>query len=52
MTIDPPIPAAELDWRTTDQEEIERRRQRARDERPRVVNLDPRHPIFSNFAVH
>jgi SNF2 family DNA or RNA helicase len=52
MTIDPPIPATELDWRTTDQEEIERRRQRARDERPRVVNRDPRHPIFSNFDVH
>src|SRR5262245_35733914 len=52
MTTDPLLPAPELDWRTTDQDEIERRRQRARDERPRVVNRDPRHPIFSNFDVH
>ena len=47
-----PNPASEQDWRTTDQQEVERRRERAREERPRVVNRDPRHPIFSNFDVH
>ncbi len=44
--------AGELDWRTTDQQEVERRRARALEERPRVENRDPRHPIFSNFDVH
>lgn len=48
-------PASEIpahDWRTTDAQEIERRRQRARDERMRIVNLHPKHPVCSNFAVH
>jgi len=40
------------DWRTTDQDEVERRRQRARDEAPRVENLSAEQPIFSNFRVH
>src|SRR5256885_3494090 len=39
------------DWRTTDTDEINRRRQRGRDEAFTVSNLDPRHPIFSNFRV-
>jgi hypothetical protein len=39
------------DWRTTDVDEINRRRLRARDEQPRIRNLDPRQPIFSNFEV-
>lgn len=39
------------DWRTTDQDEIERRRQRARDEQPEVENRTPDHPIFGNFRV-
>lgn len=39
------------DWRTTDQDEIERRRQRARDERPSIENTTPDHPIFGNFRV-
>jgi hypothetical protein len=39
------------DWRTTDEDEINRRRLRAPEERPRIRNLDPRHPIFSNFEV-
>ncbi len=39
------------DWRTTDQDEIERRRLRARQEQPRIRNLDPKHPVFSNFEV-
>ncbi len=52
MTPAKPISAGELDWRTTDQQEVERRRARAIEERPRVVNRDLRHPIFSNFDVH
>jgi superfamily II DNA or RNA helicase len=38
-------------WRTTDEDEITRRRQRAQTESLRVRNLDQRFPIFSNFAV-
>src|SRR6266478_993490 len=39
------------DWRTTDEDEINRRRARAQAEDFRVSNSDPRHPIFSNFRV-
>ncbi len=45
-----PVPPAG-DWRTTDQDEILRRTQRAIDEKHSVTNLHPEHPIFSNFAV-
>jgi len=38
-------------WKTTDEDEIARRRLRARAEFLRVRNLDARYPIFSNFAV-
>ena len=38
-------------WRTTDEDEINRRRVRAQTEELKVRNLDRRHPIFSNFAV-
>ena len=38
-------------WRTTDEDEINRRRLRARTEEFRISNLDPQHPIFSNFRV-
>ncbi len=38
-------------WRTTDEEEIAKRRYRAQTESLRVQNLDPAFPIFSNFAV-
>jgi hypothetical protein len=38
-------------WRTTDEDEINRRRARARTEDFRISNSDPRHPIFSNFRV-
>ena len=38
-------------WRTTDQDEINRRRQRARTEEFRISNMDARHPVFSNFRV-
>jgi len=39
------------DWRTTDEDEILKRRVRARAERHRIVNLDARHPVFSDFEV-
>jgi superfamily II DNA or RNA helicase len=39
------------DWRTTDHDEINKRRWRAQTEAPRVIRLDRRHPIFSNFRV-
>jgi superfamily II DNA or RNA helicase len=38
-------------WRTTDEDEITRRRYRAQTESLQVKNLDPHFPIFSNFAV-
>ncbi len=44
------IPAAS-DWRTTDEDEINRRRKRALEESFHIRNRDPRHPIFSNFDV-
>jgi hypothetical protein len=44
------VPSAH-DWRTTDEEEVERRRIRAHTERFTIRNLDPRHRIFSNFRV-
>ncbi len=40
------------DWRTTDDQEVLKRRLRAREDKARIVNLDPGHPVFSNFAVH
>ncbi|MEO5915104.1 MAG: DEAD/DEAH box helicase [Luteolibacter sp.] len=45
-----PLPSA-ADWRTTDQDEILRRVQRARDEKHGITNLHPEHPVFSNFRV-
>ena len=38
-------------WRTTDEDEINRRRERARLESFAIQNSDPAHPIFSNFRV-
>jgi superfamily II DNA or RNA helicase len=38
-------------WRTTDEDEIAKRRYRAQNESLRVRNLDPAFPIYSNFAV-
>jgi len=46
-----PIPISATDWRTTDQDEILRRIQRARDEKHSISNLDPEAPIFSSFSV-
>ncbi|MGA2264566.1 MAG: SNF2-related protein, partial [Acidobacteriota bacterium] len=42
---------SEHDWRTTDADEIARRRYRARTEPLRVRNIEPQFPIFSNFEV-
>jgi len=47
---DLPLPTAS-DWRTTDQDEIFRRIQRAREEKHLITNLQPEQPIFSTFAV-
>ena len=38
-------------WRTTDEDEVNRRRLRAESELFRIVNEDPSHPIFSTFRV-
>src|SRR5512141_2710696 len=38
-------------WRTTDEDEINRRRLRAQTEEFRISNVDPRHPVYSNFRV-
>ncbi|MCX6878735.1 MAG: DEAD/DEAH box helicase [Verrucomicrobia bacterium] len=46
----PTPPAA--DWRTTDADEINRRIQRARDEKHTITNLHPDHPVFSTFRVN
>jgi|GEM_PF-1928332 len=46
------IPIAVNDWRTTDQDEILRRGQRARDDKHAISNAHPEHPIFSTFAVN
>jgi hypothetical protein len=39
------------DWRTTDQDEIRLRQERAREEQPQIRNLDPAQRIFSQFEV-
>ncbi len=44
------IPPAH-DWRTTDVDEINRRRLRARNERFHITNTDPREPVHSRFQV-
>lgn len=44
------VPAAH-DWRTTDEDEINKRRLRARTENLRVTNTDSAHPVFSTFRV-
>lgn len=38
-------------WRTTDTDELNRRRLRAREESFAITNLTPAHPVFSNFRV-
>ncbi|HEY9173759.1 MAG TPA: DEAD/DEAH box helicase [Verrucomicrobiae bacterium] len=39
------------DWRTTDEDEINRRRLRASEGAFVIRNADPRFPVFSNFSV-
>jgi SNF2 family DNA or RNA helicase len=39
------------DWRTTDQQELLKRRIRAKEESFRITNLSSKHLVFSNFAV-
>src|SRR2546425_10565149 len=39
------------DWRTTDQDEINKRRLRAQTEPWQITNTDAAHSIFSNFRV-
>ena len=41
----------EGDWRTTDDDEINRRRLRAREEAMKVANLMPEEPLFADFRV-
>ncbi len=43
--------AAAHDWRTTDAEAVERRRQRATEAKFVIENTDARHPVFSMFRV-
>jgi len=47
----PELPPAS-DWRTSDQDEILKRRIRAREETFRIENLDTAESIFSNFEIH
>jgi superfamily II DNA or RNA helicase len=44
-------PPSTHNWRSTDEDEINRRRWRAQTESFSIVNRDARHPIFSNFRV-
>ena len=44
------LPPAQ-DWRTTDEDEINRRRLRAHDEAFVIHDTDARFPVFSNFSV-
>ena len=39
------------DWRTTDEQELLKRRLRAEEESFAITNLDPAHPVFSEFSV-
>jgi SNF2 family DNA or RNA helicase len=49
-TAQPKLPSTH-DWRTTDTDEINKRRQRAREESFVITNATPEHPVFSNFRV-
>jgi hypothetical protein len=42
---------AEQDWRTTDQDEINKRQFRAQTEDLRITNVNAAYPVFSNFRV-
>ncbi len=45
-----PAPAA-TNWRTSDEDEINRRKRRAREEDFRITNVDAAHPVYSTFRV-
>ena len=47
----PQLPPAS-DWRTSDHDEIFKRRVRTREETFHIQNLDPAEPIFSNLELH
>ncbi|MGD1086940.1 MAG: DEAD/DEAH box helicase, partial [Verrucomicrobiota bacterium] len=47
---EPAVPCLH-NWRTTDADEINRRRARAQTEDFKITNSTPAHPIFSNFQV-
>jgi len=49
--VSPEKAPSSYDWRTTDEDEIERRRYRAKTEQMRIRNLDPHYPVYSNFEV-
>jgi hypothetical protein len=44
-------PLRSLGWLTTDEEEVERRRQRAAGEPLVITALEPEHPVFGTFRV-
>ena len=46
-----PIVPSQHNWRTTDEEEINRRRARAQTEEFQISNAAPSHAVFSNFQV-
>jgi hypothetical protein len=46
-----PVPSVH-DWRTTDADEINKRKLRAREQTFTITNTSKGHPIFSNFKVH
>jgi superfamily II DNA or RNA helicase len=46
-----PSPPSTRDWRTTDEDERNRRRLRAREEKFTIRNLRPDWPVFSNFHI-
>jgi len=46
----PNLPAR-TDWRTTDQQELLKRKLRAEEETYQIKHQKPEHPIYANFAV-
>ncbi len=51
MPKDAPAPTLASAAETSDAQEIERRRKRARDEKLEIENRDPEYPVFANFEV-
>src|SRR4051812_41987806 len=46
-----PIGPSANDWRTSDEDEINRRRERAREEQFKILNPTPQQPVFASFQV-